>query len=116
LGTKQVDDKGAPNIVSMEYRDEIFDPYDRLVTISICGRTYEVPENNTILRCLQYVDMDAVSDGEFCWNGECLNCQVWVRTEEKEKAVMACRAEAEDRMEITRVAKAVEAVLPDGAD
>ena len=88
--------------------DEIFEPYDRLVTIDLCGSAREVPENNSILRGLQYLDMESVSYGDYCWNGECLNCQVWIRSGEKEKAVIACRTNVEDGMEIVRMSEGME--------
>lgn len=87
---------------------EIFEPFDRLVRINICGVEREVPENNSILRGLQYLDMETVSYGDYCWNGECLNCQVWVKNGDKEKAVMACRTNVEDGMEITRLSEGME--------
>mgnify|MGYP001420221308 CR=1 FL=1 len=90
---------------------EIFEPFERLVNVAVCGHTMEMPEKNTILRGLQFADMDAVSDGEFCWNGECLNCQVWLKNGEKEKAVMACRTEVMDDMEIVRTSDEIAAVL-----
>ena len=90
---------------------DIFEPYEQLVTIYLCGTKVEVPENNTILRGLQYLDLEAVSDGEFCWNGECLNCQVWIRNEAKEKAVMACRTHVQDGMEIVRASDEINAAL-----
>jgi NADH dehydrogenase/NADH:ubiquinone oxidoreductase subunit G len=83
--------------------NDLFEPFDRLIEIDICGRTYSVPENNTILRGLQYLDIDAISYGDFCWNGECLNCQVWIKNGEKEKAVMSCRTDVTGGMEIVRV-------------
>lgn len=83
--------------------DEIFEPYEQLIEIEICGRICSVPENNSILRGLQFLDMETVSHGELCWNGECLNCQVWVENGEKEKAVMACRTIAEEGMKLVRV-------------
>ena len=86
----------------------MFEPFDRLVTISICGVNRKVPENNSILRGLQFLDMEAVSDGDYCWNGECLNCQVWIRNGDKEKAVIACRANVEDGMEIIRMSEGME--------
>jgi NADH dehydrogenase/NADH:ubiquinone oxidoreductase subunit G len=88
--------------------DEIFEPYDRLVTITICGREQKVPENNSILRGLQYLDMETISYGDFCWNGECLNCQVWVRSGDKEKAVIACRTDVAEGMEIVRLSDGME--------
>lgn len=84
---------------------EIFEPYERLVKVNICGVVREMPENNSILRGLQYLDMDAISYGDFCWNGECLNCQVWIKSGDKEKAVIACRTDVEEGMEIVRVSQ-----------
>jgi hypothetical protein len=84
--------------------DEIFEPYERLVKISICGDVREVPENNSILRGLQFLDMETISYGDFCWNGECINCQVWIKVGDKEKGVIACRTTVEDGMEIVRLA------------
>ncbi len=88
--------------------DEIFEPYDRLVQIKLLGELREVPENNSILRGLQFLDMESISYGDFCWNGECLNCQVWIRNGEKERAVIACRTNVEDGMEIVRVSEGME--------
>jgi len=90
---------------------DIFEPYERLIEISICGEKREVPENNTILRCLQYLEMEAISYGDFCWNGECLNCQVWINNNDKEKALIACRAVATENMEIVRLSDDIAAVL-----
>ncbi len=90
---------------------DIFEPYERLVKIELCGVTREVPENNTILRGLQYLDIEAISYGEFCWNGECLNCQVWLKNGDKEKAVMACRTDVQEGMEIVRISDEIAAEL-----
>lgn len=95
---------------------EIFEPFDTLVTVSICGKDRAVPENNTILRGLQYLEMEGISEGEFCWNGECLNCQVWIRNGEKEKAVMSCRTNVFDGMEIVRISREIEIGLTDPDD
>mgnify|MGYP003497733025 FL=1 len=86
---------------------DIFEPYEKLVTINLCGKPREVPENNTILRGLQYLDVEAISYGDFCWNGECLNCQVWLKNGDKEKAVMARRTNVSDGMEIVRLSEEI---------
>ena len=86
---------------------DLFEPFDKLIEIDVMGQRFEVPENNTIMRCFQYIDLDAVSYGDFCWNGECLNCQVWIRNGEKEKSVLACRTNASENMEIVRVSESV---------
>jgi predicted molibdopterin-dependent oxidoreductase YjgC len=54
----------------------LFRPFTRLVKITILGRTFEVPENNTLLRCFQYLAPEAVSYGRFCWNEDCQYCRV----------------------------------------
>ena len=95
------------HILSMNHL-EIFEPFGRLVKINICGVEREVPENNSILRGLQFLDMETISYGDFCWNGECLNCQVWIRNGDKEKAVIACRTNVEEGMEITKMSEGME--------
>ncbi len=87
--------------------NEIFEPYDCLIEVEICGNLVSVPENNTILRCLQYLDLEKISDAELCWNGECLDCMVWIRSGDKEKAVIACRTKAEAGMKIVRMSPAI---------
>jgi NADH dehydrogenase/NADH:ubiquinone oxidoreductase subunit G len=82
---------------------DIFRQFERLVEIEVEGRTVSVPENNTILRCFQYLSMESISYGDFCWNGECLNCQVWTQNGDKEKALIACRADVVEGMRIVRL-------------
>ena len=86
---------------------EIFEPYEKLIDIIVCGERRSVPENNSILRCLQFLDMEAVSDSELCWNGDCMDCQIWVKNGEKERAVMACRTNAEEGMEIVQLSETI---------
>ncbi len=85
-----------------DYKD-IFEPFEKLVEIEICGELREVPENNSLLRCFQFLSMETVSYGDFCWNGDCLNCQVWLQNGEKEKAVLSCRTKVEEGMKIIRL-------------
>jgi predicted molibdopterin-dependent oxidoreductase YjgC len=94
---------------------EIFEPYDRLIAVNILGREFAVPANNSILRCLQFLSMESISEADLCWNGECMDCQVWIESGEKEKALIACRAPAEEGMKIVRLSEAIEtAFAPDG--
>lgn len=82
---------------------DIFEPFERLVEIDVLGRKYHVPENNSILRGFQYLDIEAISESDLCWNGECLNCQVWIKNGEKERAVISCRTNVMEGMVILRV-------------
>jgi len=85
-----------------DYKD-IFEPFEKLVEIEICGEVKEVPENNTLLRCFQFLSLETISYGDFCWNGDCLNCKVWLKNGEKEKGVLACRTKVEEKMRVIRL-------------
>ena len=52
---------------------ELLDPFERLLAVRIEGKDYSVPENNSVLRVFQYVDID-LYPCRLCWNGECDNC------------------------------------------
>jgi hypothetical protein len=54
----------------------LFRPFTHLVKITIRDRQYEVPENNPLLRCLQYLAPDEISYGRFCWNEDCQYCRI----------------------------------------
>jgi predicted molibdopterin-dependent oxidoreductase YjgC len=87
----------------METHPEMFAPYDRLIEVEILGRKRRVPENNSILRCLQFLQMDAISNADLCWNGDCLNCQAWIEKDGKEKAVISCLTNVAEGMKIVRI-------------
>jgi len=91
----------------MEHLD-IFAPYEKLIEIDILGQKHMVPENNSLLRCFQFLAMENISYGEFCWNGECINCQVWLQNGDKEKAVMSCRTTVTEKMKIVRMADGID--------
>lgn len=93
---------------------DIFGDYETLVEIDILGTKCEVPQDNSLLRCFQFLSMESISYGEFCWNGECLNCQVWLKQGDKEKAVMSCRTTVAEGMEIVRLADTID--LSPGVD
>jgi len=50
---------------------DFLNPYSRLMKIRLLGRETEVPENNTLLRCFQYLCPETIPYGRFCWNNEC---------------------------------------------
>ena len=87
---------------------DVLVPYDKLIEIDICGMPHMVPENNTLLRCFQYLATESISYGDFCWNGECINCQVWLQNGDKEKAVMSCRTVVQENMKIIRLSEGID--------
>lgn len=90
-----------PNIID----DDLLDPYERLVTIEVLGKQVDVPEKNRLLRCFQFLSLNSISYGDFCWNGECTNCQIWYhhdgQTAADDKPGLACRMEVIEGMVIT---------------
>ena len=54
----------------------MFRPYEKLIKIQVLDRIFEVPENNPLLRSLQYVAAERIAYGRFCWNEECQYCRV----------------------------------------
>ncbi|HEX8846305.1 MAG TPA: hypothetical protein VF791_16785 [Pyrinomonadaceae bacterium] len=91
---------------------DLLDPYERLVPIEILGRRVEVPENNRLLRCFQFLSLQTISYGDFCWNGDCTNCQIWYhregQTELDDRPALSCRTNVAEGMVITRLSHHVE--------
>jgi hypothetical protein len=71
----------------------LYRPFSKLVRISILGTEFEVPEHNSLLRCFQYLAMETVSCGRFCWNEDCQYCRVKFDMGEgtAERAALACK-------------------------
>lgn len=87
--------------------DDIFEPFEQLIEIEIRGVTVQVPENNSLLRCFQFLSIETVSNGDLCWNGDCANCQVWLENTENEKPVLACRTKVQSGMKILRMSEEI---------
>lgn len=89
------------------FDSDLFDPYEKLVRVELLGREVEVPENNSLLRCFQFLSLHTISMGDFCWNGDCANCQVWYREAGEEagaeRTALACRFDVREGMTITRL-------------
>lgn len=92
--------------------NDLLDPYDRLVTVEILGQQVQVPEKNRLLRCFQYLSLKTISYGDFCWNGECTNCQIWYhdpgQSEANDKPILSCRVEVVEGMVITKLSQFIE--------
>jgi len=90
---------------------ELLDPYNRLVRIEIMGTSVEVPEKNRLLRCFQWLSLNTISYGDFCWNGDCTNCQIWYhaegQTKQDDRTGLSCRMEVIEGMEITSMSPCI---------
>lgn len=86
---------------------DLFAPFERLVEIEVLGRRVRVPERNSLLRCFQYLSLQTISYGDFCWNGDCTNCQFWYRdggpAGAPDKTALACRFDVRDGLVVTRL-------------
>ena len=97
-----------------DLREGLFESFEELVEIEVCLSRAKVPENNKLLRCFQYIKMDSVSVGDYCWNGECTNCQIWYQAENGEiKSGLACRLYVWPGMVITGLSAALKTDLAD---
>ena len=91
--------------------NDLLDPYERLIQIEVLGKRVDVPEKNRLLRCFQFLSLKTISYGDFCWNGDCTNCQVWYHTDgqvqSNNKPGLACRMEVIEGMKITSMSPCI---------
>jgi hypothetical protein len=93
-------------------RDGLFAAYDEMIDIEVCGRTLTVPEHNSLLRCFQFLELDGVSAGNYCWNGDCTNCAVWLKPSNgSAKCVLACRTSVQPGLVVTRLSPDLELIM-----
>jgi len=91
---------------------DLLDPYEKLINLEIMCNKVSVPEKNRLLRCFQFLSINTISYGDFCWNGECTNCQIWYhmkgQNELSDRPALSCRLECEDGMVITKLSRFIE--------
>jgi hypothetical protein len=87
----------------------MFRPWERLVQISIRGKEFSVPEENILLRCLQFLDAEGVAYGRFCWNEDCQYCRVTYDMGEgtPSHVALSCKLMVQPGMRITEVAQEI---------
>ena len=102
-----MEDRSLEPLTAAPNESDLLDPYEKLIAVEILGSQVQVPEKNRLLRCFQYLSMNTISYGDFCWNGECTNCQIWChsadQTEENDRPILSCRAEVSEGMVITKL-------------
>ena len=81
----------------------VFRPYERLIEITILGKTFQVPEKNSVLRCFQYISPETIPFGRFCWNQECQYCRVTcvLPDDEEPRQMLSCKFIVVPGMKIT---------------
>ena len=86
---------------------QVFRPYERLVEIKILGKTFQVPEKNTILRCFQYISPETIPYGRFCWNQDCQYCRVTCQLpdDDEPREMISCKFIVMPGMEVTELSQ-----------
>ena len=84
---------------------DLFEPYEKLIRVIILGRVFEVPENNILLRQMQFVAPD-IGSGRYCWNAECRYCEIDYQRGPGQPSTpaLACRLKGLPGMRVTKVA------------
>jgi len=83
---------------------DLYERYEKLIPLVVLGRTFEVPEENLVLRQLQFVCPE-IGYGKYCWNAECRYCEVRYRIGDgPEQAGLACRLKGVPGMRLIHVA------------
>jgi NADH dehydrogenase/NADH:ubiquinone oxidoreductase subunit G len=87
----------------------LFRPFDKLVTITIGDKEFQVPEGNMLLRAFQYLSPEEVACGRFCWNEECQYCRVSfdLGPTTQSRVAISCKLMVQEGMRITEVAQEI---------
>jgi TonB family protein len=90
-------------------------PFSKFVTIELLGREVDVPENNPLLRCMQYLAPEPISYGRFCWNEDCQYCRVTydMGGGTQERAALSCKLLVAEGMRIKEVSQEIRFCLRD---
>jgi len=85
---------------------EVFRPYERLVEITVLGKTFLVPEKNSLLRAFQFISPETIPYGRFCWNQECQYCRVDCKLSDDDTArpILSCKFLVSEGMDIRQLA------------
>jgi hypothetical protein len=93
--------EGGTSIMS-----EVFRPYEKLVEITIMGKTFLVPEKNSMLRAFQFISPETIPYGRFCWNQDCQYCRVNCQLSDEDSArpILSCKFIVSEGMNISDLA------------
>jgi hypothetical protein len=99
-GATIVADMGTPLM------SDVFRPYEKLVEITILGKTFLVPERNSLLRAFQFISPETIPYGRFCWNQDCQYCRVDCQLSDEDQArpILSCKFLVSEGMSISNLA------------
>ena len=84
---------------------DLYEQFEKLIKVIILGRVFKVPENNLLLRQMQYVAPD-IGMGKYCWNAECRYCEIEYSRGPgvPSTPALACRLKGLEGMRVTKAA------------
>ena len=84
-----------------------FRPYEQLVKIKVLGKTVEVPDRNSLLRCFQFLSPETIPYGRFCWNQECQYCRIVCQLpdDDEPREMLSCKFIVMPGMEICELSQ-----------
>jgi hypothetical protein len=71
----------------------------------VLGKTVEVPDRNSLLRCFQFLSPETIPYGRFCWNQDCQYCRIKAKLPDDDAAreMLSCKFIVMPGMEITEL-------------
>ncbi len=88
--------------------ERYFEPLKNLVEIEIFGEKTEVPENNPLLRCFQYLSMETDLLRRFLLERRLRQLPGLAGKSDKDKPVLACRTKVQENMKIVKMCDEIE--------
>ena len=95
--------------------ENLLEQYEKLIPLRIGELEHPVPENNSLLRCFQYLRLYPISMGGFCWSSDCRTCEVLVSTGpgSEPQRVLACQTDVAPGMTILEMTDKLKFCLRD---
>lgn len=96
------EEKPDKDLLAQNADDDLFRHFERLVEIKVLGKSFQVPEKNTVLRCFQYLSPETIPYGRFCWNQECQYCRIVAKLPDDDQAreMLGCKFLVSSGLEI----------------
>ncbi len=86
---------------------DTFEFFEKLIEIEILCEKCKVPEDNTLLRCFQYLSVKTISYGDFAGTAIAPIAGFGWKTPSKDKPVLSCRTKIQDKMKIVRMSREI---------
>ena len=84
----------------------LYRPFEKLISITVRGKQFQIPENQILLRAFQYLCPETIPFGRYCWNEDCQYCRVVIRKPGSEKIsqALSCKLMVEEGLEVLELA------------